>query len=115
MTAPTRGGAERTAKALARVDAAQVLLFGSVAGVQGITDVSETIVVNATDPRRLGLIQSLRRDPDFAVGTYARRSLTPPPTALPQPAPPPTDTQGQSRLTYRAPPENPAVSASESA
>ena len=114
MTAPTRGGAERAAKALARVDAAQVLLFGSVAGVQGITDVSESIVA-ASDPRRLGLIQSLRRDPDFAVGTYARRSLTPPPTALPQPAPPPTDTQGQSRLTYRAPPENPAVSASESA
>ena len=84
MTAPTRCGAERAAKALARVDAAQVLLFGSVAGVQGITDVSETIAVNATDPRRLGLIQSLRRDPDFAVGTYARRSLTPPPTALPQ-------------------------------
>ena len=81
-----------------------------VAGVQGITDVSETIVADATDPRRLGLIQSLRRDPDFAVGTYARRSLAPPPTALPEPAPPPTYTQGQSRLTYPAPPENPAVS-----
>ncbi|MCY4663361.1 MAG: nucleotidyltransferase domain-containing protein [Acidimicrobiaceae bacterium] len=80
-----------------------------VAGVQGITDVSETIVVNATDPRRLGLIQSLRRDPDFAVGTYARRDLTPPPTALPQPAPPPTDTQGQTRLAFPAPTANPAV------
>lgn len=78
-----------------------------VAGVQGITDVSESIVVNATDPSRLGLIQSLRRDPDFAVGTYARRSLTPPPSARFEPAPPPTDAQGQLRLAYPA--ESPTV------
>lgn len=57
-----------------------------VAAVQGITDVSESIVVEATDPRRLGLIQGLRGDPDFAVGTYARRGLTPPPSARPEPA-----------------------------
>ena len=81
-----------------------------VAGVQGVTDVSESIVVDATDPRRLGLIQDLRRDPDFAVGTYARRSLTPPPSARPEPAPPPTDAQSQLRLAYPAPPESPAAS-----
>ncbi len=73
-----------------------------VAAVHGITDVSESIVVDANDPRRLGLIQRLRRDPDFAVGTYARRGLTPPPSALPEPAPPPTDAQGQPRLPYQA-------------
>ena len=72
--------------------------------MQGITDVSESIVVNATEPRRLGLIQSLRRDPDFAVGTYARRSLTPPSTAPPEPTPPPTDARRQLRLAYPAPP-----------
>lgn len=76
-----------------------------VAGVQGITDVSESIVVEATDPRRLGLIQSLRRDPDFAVGTYARRSLTPPPSARLEPSPP-TDAQGQLRLIHPATLEN---------
>ena len=81
-----------------------------VAGVQGITDVSESIIVEATDPRRLGLIQSLRRDPDFAVGTYARRSLTPPPSARPEPSPPPTDAHSQLRLAYPAPPENPTAS-----
>lgn len=46
-----------------------------VAGVQGITDVSETIVVNATDLRRLGLIQDLRRDPKRCPATsLGRRS-----------------------------------------
>ena len=49
-----------------------------VAAVHGITEVSESIVADATDPRRVGLVQGLRRDPDFAVGTYARRGLTPP-------------------------------------
>ena len=80
-----------------------------VAGVQGITDASESILVEATEPRRLGLIQSMRRDPDFAVGTYARRSLTPPPSARPEPAPPPADAQGQLRLAYLAAPESPAA------
>lgn len=65
-------------------------------------------MIDATDPRRIGLIQDLRRDPDFAVGTYARRDLTPPPSARPAPAPPPTDAQGQERLAF--PPTNPTVS-----
>ena len=81
-----------------------------VAAVHGITEVSESIVADATDPRRIGLIQDLRRDPGFAVGTYARRGLTPPPSAPPEPTPPPADAQGQARLAYPAPPANPVVS-----
>ena len=111
----TYTGAESSAASLSKVtpefayrmvEAARrcsLIAAEEVAGVQGITDVSESIVA-ASDPRRLGLIQSLRRDPDFTVGTYARRSLAPPPTALPEPAPPPTDTQGQLRPAYPAPP-----------
>ena len=80
-----------------------------VAAVHGITDVSESIVADATDPRRLGLAQRLRRDPDFAVGTYARRGLTPPPSALPEPTPPPTSTQAQTLPAFPAPPQDPAT------
>lgn len=75
-----------------------LLAAEEVAAVHGITEVSESIVVNATDPRRLGLARQLRRDPAFAVDTYARRGLDVPPEALPEPAPPPTDAQGQPRL-----------------
>lgn len=80
-----------------------------VAAGQGITDVSESIVAEASDPRRIGLAQRLRRDPDFAAGTYTRRGLTPPPSALPEPAPPPTDTQAQPLLAFPAPLANPTV------
>ena len=73
-----------------------------VAAVHGITDVSESIVADATDPRRLELVQVLRRDPAFAVGTYARRGLDPPPSALPEPMPPPTDAHSRARLAFPA-------------
>ena len=52
-------------------------------------------------PAVSGSSRDLRRDPDFAVGTYARRSLTPPPSARFEPAPPPTDARGQA--TARVP------------
>ena len=81
-----------------------------VAAVHGITEVSESIVADATDPRRIGLVQALRRDPGFAIGTYARRGLTPPPSAPPEPTPPPTDVQGQARLAFPTSSTNPPVS-----
>ena len=81
-----------------------------VDAVHGITEVSESIVADATDPRRIGLVQALSRDPGFAIGTYARRGLTPPPSAPPEPTPPPADAQGQARLAYSTSSTYPPVS-----
>lgn len=80
-----------------------------VAAAHGITDVSESIVVNATAPRRLGLVQGLRREASFAAGTYTRRGLTPPPSAPTEPLPPPTDARSQAQLAYPTPPANPVI------
>ncbi len=101
--AGTYTGAKSSAASLAKVtpvfaycmfEAARrcaLLAAEEVAAVHGVTETSESIVVNATDPRRLGLARRLRRDPAFAVDTYARRGLDVPPEALPEPAPPPPE------------------------
>lgn len=111
----TYTGAESSAASLSRVtpefayhmfEAARrcsLIAAEEVAGVHGITEVSESIVVDATNPRRLGFAQALRRDPPFAVDTYRRRDLTPHPSALPEPRPPATDAGGQARLAFPGP------------
>lgn len=113
--AGTYTGTESSAASLSRVtpgfahgmiEAARrcsLITAEEVAAVHGITEVSESIVANATDSRRLELVQALRRDPGFAVGTYAHRGLDPPPSALPEPMPPPT------QPTERAGPDRPSI------
>ncbi len=103
-TAGTYTGEQESAPSLSRItpefayrmiEAARrcaLIAARGVTEVHGIIEASESIVDNATSPRRLGLIQALRRDCEFALDTYTSRGLAPPPAALlkpslPEPAP----------------------------